>query len=425
MPSSYGAPLARASTAGEVSQLNPVVVIPSYWAEVDRPTKLGERGIYDHATPIAKPVPELETCLSSLEGVRGVLRVIVLLVAPAEYEASARARVDSICRTHQELNPLVIGSQEAAQITAAVRRIAPRMDQEPASLRGYGAIRNMGLAVAAALGHDIVVFLDDDEVALNDAFLIDAVYGLGLSTRQGLTICAKSGCFLNRNDSPYAPQERPMWCDRLWSKRAAFNEWMRKAQSGTRISRSNHVCGGCFALTSEAFCKVAFDPIITRGEDLDYLFDLRMYGLDVWFDNQWRVRHLPPKTPSYAARFTQDVYRWEYEVSKIALANATIGSHPIRPQSLRPYPAPWIAPDVHRRSVITSFRRMLCGPERRAYLYLWLRGCARARDWARDAPRGYFELMTYWPQVMSSLWDDKALAARLVRTGQPKVREAG
>lgn len=55
-----------------------------------------------------------------------------------------------------------------------------------------------------------------------------------------------------------------------------------------------HVCGGCLAVHKEAFRRLAFDPWITRGEDLDYMLDLRMYGSDIWFDNQWVLRHLPP-----------------------------------------------------------------------------------------------------------------------------------
>ncbi len=56
---------------------------------------------------------------------------------------------------------------------------------------------------------------------------------------------------------------------------------MKKALSGTRISRSNYVCGGLMALHARAFTRVAFDPFITRGEDLDYLFNMRMFGYDV------------------------------------------------------------------------------------------------------------------------------------------------
>ena len=96
---------------------------------------------------------------------------------------------------------------------------------------------------------------------------------------------------------------------------------------------------------AEAFCSVAFDPLITRGEDLDYLFNLRMYGFDVWFDNQWCVKHLPPKVPSHAARYLQNVYRWNYEVKKLEASREIISLHHVTPESLRPYPASWIDAD--------------------------------------------------------------------------------
>ena len=330
--------------------MNPVIVIPSYWSRTDDLVSVGDVGIYDHSTPISKPLPELETCLQSLEQVRGVLRVIVLVVAPPTYAESARARVNTICRAHPDLNPLVIGRNEAQQVMRAIDHVAPGLEGEPVSLRGYGAIRNMGLAVAAVLGHDVVVFLDDDEVALDENFLIDAVYGIGLETRQGLPIQAKSGYYINREGSPYADVNKPRWFDRWWSKREEFNEWMHGALTGTRISRSNYVCGGCFAIGAEAFCSVAFDPLITRGEDLDYLLNLRMHGFDVWFDNEWYVRHLPPEVPSYAARFLQNVYRWNYEVKKIAVANDRMGLRQVTADSLLPYPAALAGPpEVHRR----------------------------------------------------------------------------
>lgn len=399
--------------------LNPVIVIPSYWAESDAPAKIGEVGVYDHATPVTKPLPELETCLSSLDTVRGVLRVVVLLVCDPACEKSARARVDGVCRQHPRLNPLVIGSAEAKLIRAAIDRAVPRLEGDPVSLRGYGAIRNMGLAVAAVLDHDVVVFLDDDEVVLNENFLIDAVYGMGLSTRQGLKIAAKSGCYLDSHNSPYASITRARWVDRWWSKRVEFNQWMHRALGGTRISRSNYVCGGCFCVGASVFSKVSFDPTITRGEDLDYLFNLRMHGYDVWFDSAWRVRHLPPKIPSHASRFMQDVYRWNYEVEKLAVANSIKGMRQVRPESLRPYPSEWISPGVRTRIAHTSLRRAIVGPERLDYLKIWLHGRNVAQQWARRVASSYFSFQTYWPQVMSSLWGDASLADQMVKMGTP------
>lgn len=402
-------------------EVNPVIVIPTYWTETDGSTGKAIVGSYDHATPIAKPVPELEMCLSSLDKVRGVLRVVVLLVAPPRCEESARARVNGICGAHPHLNALIVGSPEAAAIRTAVHAVAPNMEGETISLRGYGAIRNLGLVVAAILGHDIVVFMDDDEVALNENFLIDAVYGLGLLTRQELPVSAKSGFFLNRKGSCYADEGEASWAERRWTKRSEFNTWMRSAQSATRISRSNYVCGGCFAVHADAFSRVAFDPYITRGEDLDYLFNLRMYGLDVWFDNQWCVRHLPPKTASEPGRFLQDVYRWTYESEKLSAANERIGLHKVTPDSLSPYPGPWISPEVFDRIAVTSLLKTLQGPEHGAYFRIWARGRGEARRWAQATRDCYFSFQTYWPNMMAQLWGDEPLAKTLLRSGAPRV----
>ncbi len=114
---------------------------------------------------------------------------------------------------------------------------------------------------------------------------------------------------------------------------------MKKALSGTRISRSNYVCGGLVALHARAFTRVAFDPFITRGEGSDYLFNMRMFGYDVWFDNEWVVRHLPPESEKRSPRFMQDVYRWYYERAKLTFAAHQQELVPVTAASLMPYPA--------------------------------------------------------------------------------------
>lgn len=399
--------------------MNPAIVIPSYWTERDAPPVIGRVVSYDHATPIDKPLPELELCLDSLEAVRGVLRVIILLVSSPDCAEAARARVEGICRMHPALNPLIVGPDEGKEILRVVARVAPRLSGEPVALRGYGAIRNMGIAACAALGHDVAVFLDDDEMVADENFLIDAVHGLGMETRQQLPIYAKSGFFLRKDESPFAPVDTVASRTRFWPKNAEFNLWMRRALTATRISRSNTLCGSCFALSAQAFGRVAFDPFITCGEDLDYLLNLRMRGMDVWFDNAWRVRHTAARQSSCAASFLQDVHRWEYELAKLAAGNATIGLRQVRPESLEPYPSAWLSPAVRRRIFLTALLRVVLGPERRAYLGILLMGQLRARRWARREVERYFELQTYWPRIVAGLWDNRPLALRLQRLGQP------
>ena len=401
--------------------MNPAIVIPSYWAETNRFGEFGERGAYDYATPLTKPLPELEVCLASLEHVRGVLRVIVLVVSPPECADAARARVTTICRNHPRLNPLVVGEREASYITKAVSRLATRVDGEVVSLRGYGAIKNMGLAVAAILGHDSVLFLDDDEVALTPDLLIDSAWGLGTLTKQNLPILAKSGFYVDADGSPFARETKSAWSERYWSKRVEFNKLMkRNLSSSRRILRSNHLCGGCFSLHAQAFCNVPFDPFITRGEDLDYLLNLRARGLDVWFDNQMCVRSQPPKDAAEgneASRLLQDAYRWLYENEKLRASNARRDLRTVTAESLEPYPAPWISDDIESRILKTARRRAVVGIERNEHLDIVLKGCAEAKQWACENATRYISFAQVWPQVMLALWNEEYLSAMVLRTG--------
>ena len=399
--------------------MNPVVVIPSFWDRSARPGALGERGVYDYTTPIDKPLPELEVCLSSLEQVSGVLRVIVLVVAPKSCREAARARVNSICRAHADLNPLVIGDQEAAHVERAVGRMAHHVTGETVSLRGYGAIRNMGLAVAAVLGHDVVVFLNDDEVATGSDFLTRAVWGLGSLTRQNLPVLVKSGFFVDALGSPYA-EPSGAWSEKYWTKAADFNRVMERVQtSSSRITRSNHLCGGCCALHAAAFSKVPFDPYITRGEDLDYVLDLRANGMDAWFDNEWYVQANPPEEMAGApSLFMQDVHRWLYEYRKLDAMNARRDLHTITLSSLMPYPAPWISPDVRRRILLTALRRLVTGPNRAAYLKFLVKGRYEAEKFARLTSSRYLSFAMVWPTIVSALWCDQMISAAILRTGE-------
>lgn len=391
--------------------MRPALVIPSYWAGDARGAYAP--AAYDHTTSLNAPSPELDRCLASLEQVRDVPRVIVLVVCPLSATSDVSLRVGRIAEAHPSLTVTIVTHSEAARIMSRVGEIAPHASGEGISLRGYGAIRNMGLAVASILGHDAVVFLDDDEVVLGPDFMEKALFGLNQETRQRLPIIAKSGFFYDRDGSPLADTSKAGPTMRWWSKRIEFNRWMRRALAGTRISRSNHVCGGCLALSARAYMRVAFDPFITRGEDLDYLFNLRLLGYDMWFDNQWAVRHLPPRATETAGRFSQDVHRWYYERAKLAFAARLKEYNQVTPASLMPYPGPWLTSQLDERVRKTALVRALLTREHRAYWAIWRRGRASAERYARENAHRYLQFQSFWPSIMNSLWADAALAAML------------
>ena len=202
--------------------MNATVVIPTYWAGDD--ARANAPGTYDHSTRLNADNPELDRCLASLEQVRDIPRIILLVVCPVSATADVSLRVHEIVDAHPTLKVTVVTNTQASRIADRVAQIAPKGSGECVSLRGYGAIRNMGLACAAVLGHDAVIFLDDDEAVIDADFMKRATYALGQQTRQGLPILVKSGYFYDRDGSPLAPTDKAGICHRWWTKRIEFNQ---------------------------------------------------------------------------------------------------------------------------------------------------------------------------------------------------------
>ena len=157
--------------------MNATVVIPTYWAGDD--ARANAPGTYDHSTRLNADNPELDRCLASLEQVRDIPRIILLVVCPVSATADVSLRVHEIVDAHPTLKVTVVTYTQASRIADRVAQIAPKGSGECVSLRGYGAIRNMGLACAAVLGHDAVIFLDDDETVIDADFMKRASYALG------------------------------------------------------------------------------------------------------------------------------------------------------------------------------------------------------------------------------------------------------
>ncbi len=400
--------------------MNPVVLIPTYISAGSRLQGGTVTTTYDHTTPISAK-GELPRCLNSLRCVRGLSTIVVLLAAEAGIENQAASKIRSVAAQFPDLNIVVVGAPEAALVRQRMEQLGISIRSE-IGLAGYGALRNMGLLMANVLGFDAAVFIDDDEIVEDAAFLERAMYGLGKLTRRGVPILAKTGYYLNRENS-YLSTRSVKWYDHYWEQGKTFNAWISKAMRGPRLSRSNHACGGCLALHREAFKRVSFDPWIARGEDLDYLLDLRMYGSDVWFDNTWVLRHLPPDTPREGLRFRQDIFRWLYEYRKIEYARTQIDLMQIKPQSLLPYPGPFISERVVKRIKRTAWLRSIARPDGKGYRAAARAATGEAAHYAESNCAKYFEFQYMWPPLMQRMENDSILRSALLRSAGRDERE--
>lgn len=401
-------------------KLNPIVVIPTYWCG-RRSAAVPGGAVYDHMTTIDKD-GELPRCLDSLCGVEGLGRIALLVVSEPGVENQALEKVRGIAAGYRELDIVVVGEPELRHVHRQMEQFDLGAYTSAASLTGYGAIRNLGLLVASIFGHDTVVFLDDDEVVLSPDFLERALYGIAMQTPAGDLITAKTGFFIDGNDE-YRPPSQPFY-DGLWNTAKGFGSYITRAVDGPRLSRANTACGGCLVLHADMYGSLAFDPWITRGEDLDYLLSAQMYNQQVWLDNQLAVRHLPPETASQVSRFEQNVYRWFYEMRKIEFGKTQIDLMQIVPKSLEPYPGPWLTHAIGRRARITALLRAVFCPEHGQYWQAATKTCKEAGAYARDNCANYFEFQHHWPGIVRALWNCTPLAtqlsgARQALTGTP------
>ena len=394
--------------------MNPVVLIPTFVSAQRSPLSTSPLTAYDHTTPLANE-GELPRCLNSLRKVRGLGQVIILVSAEPAVETQAVQKIRALAEEQfADLCIAVIGSPELKLVKQRMEQLGVPL-QDEVGLQGYGAIRNLGLVLANVLGFDAAVFLDDDVVVEDECFLERGMYGLGKLTRRGVPILAKTGYYLNSKGS-YLSSHTNRWYDRYWEQGEAFNECITRAMKGPRLSRSNHVCGGCLALHKEAFRRVAFDPWIPRGEDLDYMLSLRMYGSDIWFDNTWVMHHLPPQSRSEGLRFRQDIFRWLYEYRKVEYARTQIDLLHIKPQSLLPYPGPFLEPGIEKRIKRTALLRSLGRPDGKDYRQAAKAVTGKAAAYAEDHCAKYFEFQYKWPALMARMEEDSILQVALVQS---------
>lgn len=403
--------------------MNPVVIIPTIYASRRTVGSASPCAVYDHPTAPGR-ADELMRCLQSLRRVRDMGPIMVIVAADADIVDSAAATVATAVNQFPDLDILVISAPEAQLIHQRMSQLGINNLQKEVGLEGYSAIRNLGLVAATALGFDSVVFIDDDEVIDDPNFLHTAMYGLGKLTKRGVPILAKTGFYYNAEGS-YLSMHQNKWYNRHWQQGRAFNKWIEHAMRGARLSSSNHVCGGCLALHAEAFKRLAFDPWVPRGEDLDYMLSLRMYGSNIWFDNKWSLRHLPPATADEGQRFLQDIYRWLYEFRKLEFARTQIDLLQIPPSSLRPYPGPFLQPGLTKRIKRTAFLRSLARPNKSSYRKAAKAATREATEYAESNCNRFFEFQHVWPELMSRITGDRILASALLQSVELRRRILG
>ena len=434
--------------------LRPAIIIPTYWtrAESSRDSKSSTRkpskskraasknsfdqasagAPFSHPTALDNKKPPLVECLSSLSKVRGVNKII-LVVATTDSVIDVRAddRVREIAEQFPQLDILLFGTSETSSLFRRLEQLEMNTLIDALSVKSYGATRNLGCLVASILGYDSLIFLDDDEIVDDPDFMTNATFGLGQPIHSGGHLLAKSGMITDMTGDYYQvgagklkpgdhidsenfnrnkPRIKRHWADAFWKNQEALDETIASALKPPRLHRSTIAYGGCLAIHRELFTKVAFDPWIMRGEDVDYVINVRMHGGDIYIDDQWTVRHNSPETGrSPAERFRQNIYRQIYEHRKIEFAKSQVDLRQVTARSLEPFPGRRISPSIPAQAFVTGILRTVSGPDRGEYWRSAWDALGRANSYARMNCDNYFNLQRFWPGAIEKLSSDVAL----------------
>lgn len=396
----------------------PCVILPTFWTR--RRSRVAERHhiAYDHPTPVDQDgtLPDL---LHSLEEVRGLGRVLVLAATTdPSIEHEAEDRVRAILADFPDIDALVIGAAEIGSLHRRMEQLEFADLIGGVSLSGYGAVRNVGLIAAAVLGSETVVFVDDDQIVTDPAFLETALEGIGERTASGKVIMAKSGFYTDEAGSYHAKDNAP-WSDMFWRQNDFYNRALAIVTAPPRIRPSTLAFGGCLALHRDMYCNVSFDPWVARGEDVDYVINARMHGGDVFLDGEWSIVHKPPAVPGTAQQFRQDVYRFIYEHRKLEFSKSQVDLRQVTPESLMAYPGQFISSSIGWRARATALLRAIAGKERREYFNISRTAVLEASAYARENCERYFAFQRRWPIFMDRLWEDIALKSLF--TGERRV----
>jgi hypothetical protein len=361
-------------TTEATKPLSPCVIIPTFWAR--RRGRFTDRliNVYDHPTPVDED-GTLPACLDSLAKIDGLGRVIVIVAAAdASVEHEAEDRVHSILAARPGIDSLVFGPAELGSLHRRLEQLEFSDMVPGVSLTGYGAVRNVGLIVAATLGCESVVFVDDDEVVTEADFLSRAVE----------PVLAKTGYYVDDAGSVRVPDDGH-WADAFWRVAAQFNRSADLISKAPRLKPSNVAYGGCLALHRDMYANVSFDPWVLRGEDIDYVINARMHGADV--------------------------YRFIYEHRKLEFAKSQVDLRQVSPASLRPYPGELVASGVAWRAFMTAVLHAVTGKETGAFLEVARAAMTDAARYARRNCDNYYAFQRRWPIMMERVWEDVALGS--------------
>ncbi len=327
------------------------MVIPSYWGrKKSEGWKLSD-SVYDHPTPLDEE-GTLGRALNSVADLKDKdFNLIVLGVSTAkDIQAEVESRISTIVTdSNSGIETLFFSYSHLATIHHYLTEHKKERFIPLLQLEGYSNVRNLCLFAAHLLGSEAVVLIDDDEIFEDPHFMEKAQDFIGMEF-EGHEVLAVAGYYINPDGDFLINKEALPWMTH-WNKIACMNRAFQEIiGKEPRLKETPFVFGGNTVIHRKLFMSVPFDPAITRGEDIDFLINARMFGFKFFLDNQLSIKHkAPPKPHPEWRKVREDIFRFVYEKRKLDTQEPVPGMTKVTADELGVYPGEFLKDDLEER----------------------------------------------------------------------------
>jgi hypothetical protein len=196
------------------------------------------------------------------------------------------------------------------------------------------------------MGSDAALLIDDDEVFEDPGFIDKTKEFIGTDV-DGTFIDAVAGYYLQPDGDYHVDMPMNPWA-KFWDKKACMNIAFDKViGTSPRLKITPFVFGGNMVIHKNLFMDIPFDPMVPRGEDIDYLLNASMFGHSFYLDNELSIKHLPPaKSHPVWKQMREDIYRFVYERAKLRAQKKIAGMSEVSAADMGFYPGSFLRDDL-------------------------------------------------------------------------------
>jgi len=327
------------------------MVIPSYWGRKKSEGWRRSDSVFDHPTPLDEE-GTLERALNSVAHLKNKdFNLVILGVSTAEdIRREVEAKISTItARSSSGIETLLFSYSHLDMVHHYLSEHKKEQFIPLLRLQGYSDVRNLCLFAAHLLGSEVAVLIDDDEIFEDPQFMEKAQEFIGKEFA-GDEVLAVAGYYINPDGDFLINKEIFPWMT-YWNKIDCMNRAFRETiGKEPRLKETPFVFGGNAVIHRKLFMSVPFDPSITRGEDIDFLINARMFGFKFFLDNQLSIKHkAPPKSHPEWRKVREDIFRFVYEKRKLDTQEPVPEMTKVTADELGIYPGEFLKDDLEER----------------------------------------------------------------------------